>query len=289
MPSEFHTRVEEWIPVREETIQKIKTTTANLKVHHRNVNISRITGSTVSIVGSAMAIAGFAIAPITFGASVGLSVPGIALAVAGGGTAAGASIADTVIQKSNVRQAQEQLRDDYDQLHTIYVIDKVIENNVTIAERHNCRVGKDKLVGVFGEVLTQGFLRASNVGVRVAEIAAFNTLEIGAAAVRVGGAAAKGIAAAGIALNAVLIPIDLIEIVRSSVSLAKGSQTKAIKKLTDIVEQLEEQKKAIAAALENQTHATTEQAEDPPQAKGEQAEVQTQATGEQAEAKTSTS
>ena len=214
MPSEFRTRVEEWIPVREETIQKIKTTTANLKVHHRNVNISRITGSTVSIVCSAMAIAGFAIAPITVGASVGLSVPGIALAVAGGGTAAGASIADTVIEKSNVRQAQEQLRDDYDQLHTIYVIDIVIKNNVTTAERHNCPgVGKNKLVGVFGEVLTQGFLRTSNVGVRVAEIAAFNTLEIGAAAVRVGGAAAKGIAAAGIVLNAVLVPIDLIEIV----------------------------------------------------------------------------
>ena len=225
-----------------------------MKVHHRNVNISRITGSTASIAGSALAITGFALAPVTFGASIGLSVSGIAIALAGGSTAAGASIADTVIEKSNVKHTQQQIKDDYDQLYTIQVIAKVIKNNATTDGRQKCpAVGKDKLVAMFGEVLAQGFLRVSNVGVRVAEIAAFNTLEMGAAALRVGGAAAKGVAAAGIALNAVLIPIDLIEIVRSSISLARGSQTKAIEKLNDLVEQLEQQKQAMTELLQNQT------------------------------------
>ena len=96
--SEFCTRIEKWIPVREETIQKIEGIIDDLKVHHRNVNISRITGSGVSIAGSLIAITGFGLAPVTAGASIGLSVGGIAIAVAGGGTAAGASIADTVKQ-----------------------------------------------------------------------------------------------------------------------------------------------------------------------------------------------
>jgi hypothetical protein len=241
MQSEFRTRVEEWIPVREETIEKIKNTIDTLKVHHRNVNISRITGSGVSIAGSLIAIAGFGLAFVTLGASIGLTVPGIALAVAGGSTAAGASIADTIIQKSNVKKAQEQLKDDYDQLYTIQVIAKIIDNDTAAATdaRKECpEVGKK---GVVGEVLAHGVLRAGNIGVRAAEIAVSNSLEIGAAALRIGGAAARSVAVVGLVLNVALIPIDLIEIVRSSLSLKKGSQTKAVKQLKGIGEQLQQQ------------------------------------------------
>jgi hypothetical protein len=78
----------------------------------------------------------------------------------------------------------------------------------------------------------------------------YGSLEIGVLALRVGGAAAKGIAAAGIVLNVVLIPIDLAEIIRSGNSIRKGSQTKAIKQLTRTIEQLKEQKADIEALIE---------------------------------------
>ena len=251
--------VVQWVPVREQTIQEIQKTIENLGIHHRNVNISRITGSTVSIVGSAMAIVGFAIAPVTLGASIGISVTGIALAVAGGSTAAGASIADIVIQKSNVKQAQEQLTRDYDQLNAIREIAEAINEKIEDIKQQCHGVSPAQFAAVFGEVLTQGVVRTGNVGIKIAEVALFTTLEIGATAVRVGGAAARGIAAAGIALNVVLIPIDLIEIVRSSISLAGGSQTKAIERLTEIVVELEEQKKAIEQL--RQLRATTSSVE----------------------------
>jgi hypothetical protein len=189
--SEFRTTIEEWIPVCNETIRKIKSIIEVLKVHHRNVNISRITGSSASIVGSAMAIIGFGLAPVTLGASIGLTVPGIALVVAGGTTVAGASIADAIIQKTNVKQAQEHLKDDHDKLYTIQVIARVINSNTvaTMDAREECpKVGKK---GVVGEVLAQGALRVGNVGMRTAEIAVSNSLEIGAAALRVGGTAAR--------------------------------------------------------------------------------------------------
>ena len=62
--------------------------------------------SSTSIVGGAMAIAGLALAPVTFGVSMGLSAGGMALAAAGGTTAAGVSIADIGIQKSNMMHTQ---------------------------------------------------------------------------------------------------------------------------------------------------------------------------------------
>jgi hypothetical protein len=133
-----------------------------------------------------LAIIGFGLAPVTLGASIGLTVPGIALAVAGGSTAAGASIADTILQKINVKRAQEQLEKDYDELYTIQVIAKIIDSNTAVAtDARNewPEVGTNRMVG---EVLAQGVLRASNVGVRVGKLAASNTLEIGAAALHEG-------------------------------------------------------------------------------------------------------
>ena len=252
---EFCTRVEKWIPVRKETIHKIKGIINDLKKHHRNVNISRITGSSVSFTGSLIAILGFGLAPVTLGASIGLSTAGIAMAVAGGGAAAGASIVHTVLQKLNVKQAQEHLKEDYDQLYTIKVIAKVIDSNtvhVVATDMGKECPGVDNN-GVVGEVLAQGLLRAGNVSVRTAEIAAANTLEIGAAALRVGGKVAKSIAVAGLVLNVALIPIDLLEIVRSSISLAKGSQTKAVKQLKEIVKQLKQQPMELRSAIYQQT------------------------------------
>ena len=254
---------EEWIPIREETIRKITETIESLKVHHRNVNISRITGSAVSIAGSTMAIVGFILTPFTLGVSLGLSVPGIALAVAGGGAATGASIADIVIQKSNVNKAQEQLTLDYDKLSTIYATAKEIQKIIDEIRQRCDEVSTTEITKVFGEIVIQGFFRTSNVGIKITELAVFSALEIGAAALRVGSTAARGIAAAGIVLNVVLIPIDVIEIVRSSVSLARGSQTKAMKQLDVLIEQLQQQKQAITELLhvQKQTQETAREPE----------------------------
>ena len=250
LQAKFDTQVQQWIPVRDATIEEIEKTIEKLKEHHRNVNIFRITGSSVSIAGSLIAIVGFGLAPVTLGASLGLSVSGIALAVVGGGTAAGASIADTFLQKSNIKHVQDQLAYDYQQLDAISQTAKEIEK-VIDGTRQKCPgMSTREFAAVFGEVFTQGIARTTNVAVKLAELGVYSTLEIGAFALRVGGAAARGIAAAGIVLNVILIPIDIAEIIRSSFSLAKGSQTKAIKQLTDTVKQLKKQKAAIEDLLE---------------------------------------
>ena len=229
---------------------------------------------------------GFGLAPVTLGASLGLSVGGIGLAVLGGGTAAGASIADIAIQTSNVKDAQEHLVHDYDQLNVISALARAIDIEEINDKRQKCSDDSTKEVAkVVGETLFHGISRTGNLSMRLAELGVSSTLEIGAAALKVGGTAARGIAAVGIALNVVLIPIDLAEIIRSSRSLKKGSETKAIEQLNqildklkhhkqDVIEVLNDQKQHLGAQLERQSEATREQSEQQNQVTTKRAEGQ---------------
>lgn len=241
--------IRSWIEVREVTIQKIQDTAERLRKHRKNVNISRIAGSSASIFGTALAIIGFGLSPVTLGGSLIISVTGVSFAVAGGITAAGSSIADVALQKSNVKEAQEQLTRDYDQLEAIKELSDKIKNIIEKLEGECPNVSSAQIFSVIEGAFTLGLIRTGGLGLRLAETALFRSLEIGGTALRVGGAAAKGIAAAGIALNVVLIPIDLIEIVRSSYSLKTGSESDAVKKLKEIAHQLEVQKLEITAKL----------------------------------------
>ena len=243
----FTEAVRQWLPVRIRTIQEIRDTANKLQEHHRNVNISRITGSSASIAGSVMAIVGFALTPVTLGASIGLSAAGIGIAVAGGATVAGASVADVFIEKSNVKDVQNRLDRDFKQVKAIQGIAERIEQIIQEIRKKCPNVSTTTFIAVFAEVFTQGIIQTGRVGIKIAEFIVLGSLEIGAAAFRVGGAAAKGIAGAAIALNIVLIPIDIIEIVRSGISLAKGSQTKAIEKLNALALELENQKESLKA------------------------------------------
>ena len=244
LQTQFNQQVQRWIPVRDGTIDIIEKTIEQLKKHHKKVNIARIAGSGTSAIGSGVAIAGFILAPFTAGLSIGLSVGGIAVATLGGGTAAGASLADAYLQKENIKHVQDQLARDNKQLEAISQTARKIKKEIDDTRQKYPDVST---VAEFGRVftVTQGVARAGNAAVKLTELGVHGTMETGALALRVGGAAAKSIAAAGIVLNVILIPIDLAEILRSGFSLITGSQTEAIKQLTDIVEKLKKQKKAI--------------------------------------------
>ena len=243
----FTEAVRQWLPVRTITIHEIRDTANKLQEHHRNVNISRISGSSASIAGSVMAIVGFGLAPVTFGASIGLSAAGIVIAVAGGAAVAGASVADIFIEKSNLKEVQDRLDRDFKQVKAIQGIAERIEKIIQKIREKCPNVSATTFIAVFAEVFAQGLVQTGRVGIKIAEFIVLGSLEIGAAALRVGGAAAKGIAGAAIAINIVLIPIDIIEIVRSGINLAKGSQTKAIEKLNALASELEDQKKSLQA------------------------------------------
>lgn len=244
----YRKAVELWIPVRKMTIIvfiHVRNIAEKLREYHKKVNITRIAGSSASIGGAILAIIGFGIAPVTFGASLGLSIAGIGVAVAGGATAAGASIVDTVTQKANVKEAQEIVRRDYDQLEAIRKIADQIEKTIDEMRKKCPNISHSQFAGMISAVVSHTFIRGSNLVIRLTELGLYTGLEVGAAVLRVGGAAAKSVAAVGIAFNIILIPLDLFEIVRSSINLAKNSETDAVRKLNKIADDLEKQKEEI--------------------------------------------
>ena len=241
LEKQFTTAVRDWLPVREITIQEVKDTAEKMQEHHRKVNISRITGSTVSIAGTAIAIFGIGLAPFTLGTSLGFSTAGIGLAVAGGTTVAGASIADVFIEKSNMKDVQMRIDRDFEKVKAIQGITEKMEKIIQEIHEKCPNVSTTTLLVIFAKVFAQSAFRTG----RIAELVVAGTLGIGASALQLGGAAARGIAGIALALNIVLIPIDIIEIVRSGVSLQKGSQTKAIEKLNALASELETQREKI--------------------------------------------
>ena len=232
----FTEAVQRWLPVRTITIQKIRDTAKILEEHH-----SKITGSTAAIAGSGMAFLGLVLAPVTLGVSLGLSAAGIGLAAAGGATAAGASSADKFIEKSILEGVQNQIDRDFEKVKEIQRIAERMKNIIQDIRKKCPEIKNDTFLEVFTAVFTQGVLRRSIVGVKIIDLVVAGFIGIGASALRVGGAAAKGMAGTGLAL----IPIDLIEIVRSGISLGEGSQTKAIKKLNALALDLEDQRESL--------------------------------------------
>ena len=61
----------------------------------------------------------------------------------------------------------------------------------------------------------QGIAKLGNLAFRVGEAAGISALEFGSLGLQAAGAVARGVATAGIVLNVVIIPLDIIEIVRS--------------------------------------------------------------------------
>ena len=237
----FIATVRHWLQVRKTTIRKVRETAENLEKYHQSVNISRIVGSTVSAVGSGAVIAGFALAPFTLGGSLSVSLLGLGASALGGATTAGASIVDTFIEKSNIKDIQKQLDDDNLQVEVIEQMAKDIQEAIETTQA-SIQVGSAVAIGI--QVVT-GAARIGNVGMKATEIAASGTLQLGAAALRAGGSVAKGVAGVALSLNIVMIPIDLAEIIRSGYRLRNGSLTEAVEKLNTLAVQLQEQMESL--------------------------------------------
>ena len=246
LQKEYRDLLCEWKGIRGATINMIRNTAENLVRHHQNVNISRITGSAAGITGSGIAILGFALAPVTFGASLGLTIGGVAIAAAGGATAAGAGIVDVIITKYGVENTQKQLKDDQDMMENIKEIQiKIEKQNKRIKDK--CPDLKDvdifQVTDVFA--FAHGIAKAGNLAFKIGEAAGIGAAEFGILGLRAAGVVARGVAAAGVVLNLAIIPIDIIEIVRSGWNIAHGNETKASKQLREKADELEKQKNEI--------------------------------------------
>lgn len=112
--SEIRSEHGKWQPMRQKTIDFLEDKAKEIDIHHRGANIFNAGGSSVAAIGGGMALAGAVLAPITFGASLGLTIAGGVVGLAGGATSVGATFVDCAwLRRSNqasVEHAREEDR-----------------------------------------------------------------------------------------------------------------------------------------------------------------------------------
>ncbi len=242
---QFREAVRIWAPIREKAIKDIEAKITDLIKHRRNANIAKVTGGATSIGGSILAVVGFALTPVTFGVSLGLGIGGVAIATAGGFTAAGASIVDIVIQKCE-KGVQALLDEDYEKLKPIRELAKEMLKDMEETEERCDGVDEKAIFEFFTLVIAPALVRGGNIGTKVAETAILGALEIGAAALRVAGTAARVVAIAGVVINAALIPIDMILIGMTLKNvIGDKNASRAVDNLRKQITELQETKKEI--------------------------------------------
>ncbi|PVD20122.1 hypothetical protein C0Q70_20616 [Pomacea canaliculata] len=189
----------------------------DLNKHHKNVNISRVAGSSVAIATGGTA-AGLAIAaPFTLGVTL---IPAIVLGIVSGVSGAvsvGASVTGHFIKKHNVKEVQR----------------KWEEFRLKFLERHNVKDITDMNARESGDAV-EG-VGAVGVVARSAGGVAGGILR----GVKAAGAAARAASPILIAAGFVALPLDLIDLVSAAHSLDKDTPSPASKSLQDIVDFLD--------------------------------------------------
>ncbi|XP_075913395.1 apolipoprotein L3-like [Petromyzon marinus] len=193
----------EWKAQRIEILKYVRSNITQLRERSKNVNIAKITGATAGVAGGAMCIAGIALVPVTFGASLGLTIAGISVGVAGGTTSAGSVIAKSVMDKTTTKDVTAALEADN------ILTEELLSNMQCLFKA----AGGGKLESIGITVVKS----AAQIGISVVNVA--DDVMIGV----VRGTAAAGLRIAGIALSGVLMVIDLASIVKTGIDLSKGS------------------------------------------------------------------
>ncbi|XP_025076775.1 uncharacterized protein LOC112553634 [Pomacea canaliculata] len=194
-----------------------------LRKHHINVNISKITGTTTSIVGGIVAVACGIAAPFTLGATVPFAIAGAVVSGVGGGVSAGAALTEFAIErKKNAWHLQNKCRDFFEQFVKTYAISAQREkewrdwlegktSDIVISAAH--ATGKTAFKGAKA---TTGLVNGIRNLLRVTR-AAEPLLEGGKVAVR----GANLVGKVFVVLNAVTLPIDIIDLGIASYRLHK--------------------------------------------------------------------
>ena len=257
---QLHDAFLSWIPIRTRTKEQLEELATKLHEHHRNVNISTITGASMGTVGGILSVAGLITAPFTFGSGIVVSLVGAGIGGAGGLVMSGSKVVDIILEKLGLKEVQETIEDDRKACSELQKQLDDLENFISsLAEilkpLHDDAVLLRELEGSGFEFLSQ---RISNEEIgasteeRVEFGARFFRAAISAATISASAAATAGAVTrsallagtraahvAGSVISAALLPLDITLLVKSSLELHRGSTSAAVQDIRRILDELQ--------------------------------------------------
>ena len=257
---ELHDAFLSWIPIRTRTKKQLEELATKLHKHHRNVNISTVTGASMGTTGGILSVAGLIAAPFTFGAGFVVSIAGAAIGGAGGLVMSGSKVAEIILEKLGLKEVQASIEDDRKACSKLQEQLDSLENVVSslaelVKQLHDDAVLLRELEGSGFEFLSQR-ISYEEIGASTEERvefgarffrAATSAATISASAAATAGAVARSAAIAGTraahvagsVISAALLPLDITLLVKSSLELHRGSTSAAVQDIRRILDELE--------------------------------------------------
>ena len=234
----------QWIQKRKRTIGKLEKLASDLHKYHMGVSKSTIAGASVSTVGGILAIAGLIATPLTLGAGLVVSLAGAGIGGAGSVVMSVSKVVEIILEKLGLKEVQRAIDDDkeaHSQLQEkldnlerfIFDLRKMGSNGFAFLHDHaeGFTTSTEERIDLFARFL-RVFSSAASVG--AGAFAAAGTFA------RAGALAGVPMAnlAGGVA-GAVLLPLDIYMLVRSSLDVHKGSTTPAVDYIKNLLSALE--------------------------------------------------
>ncbi|XP_015751857.1 PREDICTED: uncharacterized protein LOC107331748 isoform X8 [Acropora digitifera] len=248
-----------WIPIRQRTMEQLEELATKLHQHHRNVNISTITGASMGTVGGVLSIAGLIAAPFTFGAGLIVSLVGAGIGGAGGVVMSGSKVVEIILEKLGLEDVQAAIKEDHEACTKLQQQFDRLEDFISklaqfLKSLHDDAKLLRELEGtgfdILRERITSDDIRSStkervDIGAKffrtVTAAATITTSAVATARVVARSAALAGTRAAHIAgsvISAALIPLDVTLLVKSSLELHRGSTSSAVEEIRQIINDL---------------------------------------------------
>ena len=228
--------LDDMVKRRKITIKQLRAVAKELESHEFKCASAKVGGSVAGVLGATMGIAGLGLSSTGIGSVVGvpLSLAGMGLATAGGLTSGGAIVVESLLKKQGMENVQNDLNQDYFRAQQIKILLSRASVDSNLANKWKFR-GFDivHLGGLIARTAKLGL--TASAGVRTMAQAA--AMGMGRAT------ATTGLHITGLVFAAALIPLDIWQMIVSSIRIHKNKPSKVIQDVISVSDRLEKEMK----------------------------------------------